>query len=137
MSINIFGSMLSKPGMIGPPGVPGAPGAPGIGFNLTNSGDYDIQNKRLTNVSDPIEDQDAVNFKMFKDINQIGYMSVYLHCYGYALNQETNQHTFVISTSLYYYYYVVPINGRVIRAHIMQSEPKINIVVKRKGNVAI
>ena len=33
-------------------GICGAPGAPGIGFNLTSDGNYDMVNKKLTNVSE-------------------------------------------------------------------------------------
>ena len=40
-------------------GEPGPPGLPGIGFRLTDDGDFDIDNKRLTSVSDPIEKSDG------------------------------------------------------------------------------
>ena len=38
---------------------PGKPGAPGIGFNLNSQGDFDLKNKKLTNVKDPQGEQDA------------------------------------------------------------------------------
>ena len=41
-------------------GEPGPPGLPRIGFKLTDDGDdFDIDSKRLTSVSDPIEKSDA------------------------------------------------------------------------------
>ena len=45
---------------------PGPPGPPGIGFKLTGDGNYDIDGKRLTNVADSTDDNDAVNFKSIK-----------------------------------------------------------------------
>ena len=38
----------------------GEPGLPGIGFNLTDDGNFDLDSKRLTDVADPVNDQDAV-----------------------------------------------------------------------------
>lgn len=35
-------------------------------FHLTKNGDYDIRNKKLSNVNDAIEKNDAVNLKVFK-----------------------------------------------------------------------
>ena len=40
-------------------GEKGDPGLPGIGFKLTNDGDFDIDEKRLTDVADSIDDGDA------------------------------------------------------------------------------
>lgn len=56
MSVDVFGRQLvnSKEIIKGPPG---------IGFALTVEGDYDIQNKRLCNVDDPLKDEDAVNLQ--------------------------------------------------------------------------
>ena len=46
----------------GTPGPPGPPGPPGIGYALTDSGDYDIQNKKLLNVdTDEAHRLSAVN----------------------------------------------------------------------------
>ena len=39
----------------------GIPGLPGIGFKLTPSGDYDMQNKKLVNVDEGENNQDVVN----------------------------------------------------------------------------
>ena len=40
-------------------GEPGPPGLPGICFRLTDDGNFDIDNKRLTSVSDPMDTGDA------------------------------------------------------------------------------
>ena len=40
-------------------------GSPGVGFKLTNTGDFDISNKRLKFVSDPEDDGDAINRNYF------------------------------------------------------------------------
>ena len=34
-------------------------GLPGVGFKLTSDGDYDISNKKLTNVASPQTNNDA------------------------------------------------------------------------------
>ena len=47
-------------------GEKGDPGLPGIGFNLTDDGDFDIDSKRLTEVADPIHDNDAAT-KVYVD----------------------------------------------------------------------
>lgn len=44
----------------------GARGPPGEGFKLTTQGDYDINNKLLTNVGNPSSDLDAVNYTTLK-----------------------------------------------------------------------
>ena len=51
-------------------GEPGPPGLPGIGFRLTDDGNFDIDKKRLTSVSDPINDGDAAT-KSYVD-NHLG-----------------------------------------------------------------
>ncbi|RWS23084.1 uncharacterized protein B4U80_08866 [Leptotrombidium deliense] len=50
-------------------------GDPGIGFKLTDDGNYDIENKRLVNVDNPLKENDVVNKKFHsneleKAINQ-------------------------------------------------------------------
>ena len=40
-------------------GEKGDPGLPGIGFKLTDDGNFDIDEKRLTDLGDPIDDGDA------------------------------------------------------------------------------
>ena len=47
-------------------GTKGERGAPGVGFVLDSNGNFNIENKRLTNVKEPINDNDAVN-KTFLD----------------------------------------------------------------------
>lgn len=53
MSIDVFGRHLGSSKV--------ARGPPGIGFNLTKSGDFDLEKKRLCNVADPIDKNDALN----------------------------------------------------------------------------
>ena len=45
----------------------GEPGLPGIGFNLTDDGNFDLDKKRLTDVADPLDDQDVVTKKDLDD----------------------------------------------------------------------
>ena len=45
----------------------GEPGLPGIGFNLTDDGNFDLDSKRLTDVADPVDLQDAVTKKYLDD----------------------------------------------------------------------
>ena len=47
----------------------GEPGLPRIGFNLTDDGNFDLDSKRLTDVADPVNDQDAVTKKYVDDEN--------------------------------------------------------------------
>ena len=55
MSVNIFGSSKQVSGG------PGQKGQPGIDFKiLDNEGNFDIDNKRLANISQPVSDNDAV-----------------------------------------------------------------------------
>ena len=46
----------------------GYKGPPGIGFSLTADEHYNIRNKRLTNVSDPIDYHDAATKKFVIDL---------------------------------------------------------------------
>ena len=41
----------------------GVQGAPGVGFNLTADGNYDMVNKKLTNVGNPVSNTDAATKK--------------------------------------------------------------------------
>ena len=50
-------------------GEKGEPGLPGIGFNLTDDGNFDLDSKRLTDVADTVNDQDAVTKKYVDDEN--------------------------------------------------------------------
>ena len=49
----------------------GIQGAPGVGFNLTADGNYDISNKKLTNVGTPSDNTDAAT-KKYVDDNSSG-----------------------------------------------------------------
>ena len=45
----------------------GEPGLPRIGFSLTDDGNFDLDSKRLTDVADPVDDQDAATKKYLDD----------------------------------------------------------------------
>lgn len=57
-------------------------GPPGIGFKLTSDNQYNIQNKRLCKVAEPIEPEDAVNLRrlrkaitnIWKEIKELEFM---------------------------------------------------------------
>ena len=44
----------------------GIQGAPGVGFNLTPNGNYDMVSKKLTNVGDGTDPNDAVTKKTIR-----------------------------------------------------------------------
>ena len=48
------------PGIQGPCGQAGPPGQPGIGYKLTSNGNYDIENKKLVNIQEGTNNNDAV-----------------------------------------------------------------------------
>ena len=50
-------------------GEKGELGLPGIGFNLNDDGNFDLDSKRLTDVADPVDDQDAVTKKYLNSEN--------------------------------------------------------------------
>ena len=56
----------------------GPPGPPGIGFKLTSDGNYDIDGKRLTNVADSTDDNDAVSLKVLKEHTQVSQNNYHL-----------------------------------------------------------
>ena len=58
-------------------GEKGDPGLPGIGFKLTDDGNFDIDEKRLTDVADSI-DGDAVNLKVLKEHTQFSQNNYHL-----------------------------------------------------------
>ena len=62
MSLDVFGRKLE--------GSQVSRGPPGIGFNLTEEGHFDLENKRLCNIQDPIQSYDAVNLNALKNILQ-------------------------------------------------------------------
>ena len=44
-------------------------GLPGIGFSVTASGDFDIENKLLCNVAEAQNDSDAINLALVNELN--------------------------------------------------------------------
>ena len=59
MSINVFGHPLNRT-TVSNRGPPGPAGTPGAGFKLTSDDNYDIEGKRLCNVTEAIDQNDAV-----------------------------------------------------------------------------
>ena len=59
-------------------GQPGPPGKPGVGYKLTADGNFDIDTKRLTNVAESVDDNDAVSLKVLKEHTQISQNNYYL-----------------------------------------------------------
>ena len=53
-------------------------GLSGVGFKLTSDGNYDIDGKRLTNVAESIDDNDAVNLKVLKEHTQLSQNNYHL-----------------------------------------------------------
>src|SRR5579863_5783263 len=47
-------------------------GPPGVGYKLDKDGNYDISDKKLVNIKNPDDDNDAVNLQYFND-NAIKY----------------------------------------------------------------
>lgn len=61
MSLDIFGRSVDFHASI-----KSVRGPPGIGFKHTADNQFDLQNKRLCNVAEPIDKQDAVTLGKFK-----------------------------------------------------------------------
>lgn len=78
-------------GVPGPPGLQGVPGTPGEGFLKTENGNYNINWKRLQNLQDPQEKEDAatknyidekieeLNKKLISNISTIAKIEEYLY----------------------------------------------------------
>lgn len=60
MSIDVFGRRLVHADV--------SRGPPGLGFKLTADGNFDIENRKLCNVGDAVDQDDAVNLKSMKKI---------------------------------------------------------------------
>lgn len=60
MSVDVFGRTDKKSVSIA------HRGPPGIGYKLTQDGQYDINRKRLCNLAEPLNNNDAVNFHVLK-----------------------------------------------------------------------
>ena len=56
----------------------GSAGRDGIGFKLTSDGNYDIDGKRLTNIAESVDDNDAVSLKVLKEHTQISQNNYHL-----------------------------------------------------------
>ena len=59
-------------------GQAGRDGIDGIGFKLTGDGNYDIDGKRLTNLAESVDDNDAVTLKVLKEHTQISQNNYHL-----------------------------------------------------------
>ena len=70
--------ILSSPSAKGQPEPPGKPGVPGVGYKLTADGNFDIDAKRLTNVAESVDDNDAVSLKVLKEHTQISQNNYHL-----------------------------------------------------------
>ena len=51
---------------------------PGIGFKLTDDGNFNLDEKRLTNLADSIDDGDAVKLKVLKGHTQFSQNNYHL-----------------------------------------------------------
>ena len=58
--------------------VRGQAGRDGIGFKLTGDGNYDIDGKRLTNIAESVDDNDAVSLKVLKEHTQVSQNNYHL-----------------------------------------------------------
>ena len=58
--------------------VRGSAGRDGIGFKLTDDGNYDIDGKRLTNLAESVDDNDAVSLKVLKEHTQVSQNNYHL-----------------------------------------------------------
>ena len=67
MSIDVFGHPLNRTA-VSNRGPPGPAGTPGAGFKLTSDDNYDIQGKRLCNVTKAIDQNVAVDFRLVQRI---------------------------------------------------------------------
>lgn len=59
MSVDVFGRQLNQ--------AEGVRGPPGIGYKITKDGQYDLENKRLCNLAQPINFNDAVNLETLQN----------------------------------------------------------------------
>lgn len=63
MSIDVFGRQLERSGG-------SLRGPPGVGFRLTPDGNFDIERKRICNLGEPIQPNDAVDLNTLRLIIQ-------------------------------------------------------------------
>ena len=69
MSVDVFGRNLKRAG--------GSRGPPGVGFKVTSSGQYDIDNKRLCNIAESKHSGDAVNLDTLQRIVRMEITSLH------------------------------------------------------------
>lgn len=60
MSLDVFGRSSNQ-------SVKSSRGPPGVGFIVTTDGHFDIENKKLCNVAEASEENDAVNLKLLEN----------------------------------------------------------------------
>lgn len=60
MSVDVFGRKLDKK--------EGSRGPPGVGYKITEDGQYDADNKRISNVAYPHKANDAVNLDFLSQL---------------------------------------------------------------------
>lgn len=60
MSVDVFGRKLDKK--------EGSRGPPGVGYKITEDGQYDADNKRISNVAYPLKANDAVNLDFLSQL---------------------------------------------------------------------
>lgn len=60
MTVDVFGRSLNTSASVGPPG------KPGVGFKTTKDGHYDLDAKKVCNIGDATELNDAVNLSVLK-----------------------------------------------------------------------
>ena len=65
MSVDVFGRQLTRIKSVG-----GSCGSLGEGFNITLNGQYDMDNRRLCNVADPTNDNDAISMRVMQSTVQ-------------------------------------------------------------------
>ena len=81
-------------------GEKGDPVLPGIGFKLTDDGNFEIDEKRLTDLRDPIDDGDATT-KKYVDQNKSNKNDVILRD-GSQNNNNNNKNIFIQDNHISY-----------------------------------
>ena len=74
----------------------GYKGPPGIGYSLTADEHYHIKNKRLTNVSAPIDNSDATTKKFVTDLLKTKAGTTYVNNELAALKKRVGRYQFLI-----------------------------------------
>ena len=82
MSIDVFGRHLGS-GKV-------AKGPPGIFLNLTKTGDFDLEQKKLCNVADAVDEKDAINLNILKKELEFDSNQVYEEV-NYQINRLENK----------------------------------------------